>query len=112
MLSPPRRTPAVPTGYRTACLPLYEYAAFGLRRHSPFPILTLERPSSMKNTVYDRLARREVSLGPQRYTGIRGIYGDRHWIENLDIVNELEGHSGCVNALRWAPPGMGVAGLY
>ncbi|KAF2654565.1 WD40 repeat-like protein [Lophiostoma macrostomum CBS 122681] len=59
----------------------------------------------MKYTVYDRLLRREVGFGHQRYSSIRGIYGDRHWIAEMDIVNELEGHNGCVNALSWSRSG-------
>lgn len=55
----------------------------------------------MKNTIYDRLLRRETG-DRTRYAGIRGIYGDRKWIQDMDIVNELEGHNGCVNALRYA----------
>jgi nuclear receptor interaction protein len=55
----------------------------------------------MKYTVYDRLLKREVGQQRRTYTDIRGIYGDRHWINELDIVNELEGHNGCVNALRY-----------
>jgi nuclear receptor interaction protein len=54
----------------------------------------------MKYTVYDRLLKREVGQQRKQYTDIRGIYGDKQWIEDMDIVNELEGHSGCVNALR------------
>jgi nuclear receptor interaction protein len=53
----------------------------------------------MKYTVYDRLLAREIGQARSKYTGIRAIYGDRQWVEHLDIVNELEGHSGCVNAL-------------
>ncbi|KAH7406157.1 hypothetical protein DE146DRAFT_609062 [Phaeosphaeria sp. MPI-PUGE-AT-0046c] len=49
----------------------------------------------MKYTVFDRLLQREVGTQRKQYTNIRGIYGDRQWIDNLDIVNELEGHSGC-----------------
>lgn len=56
----------------------------------------------MKYTVYDRLFKREVGHQRRTYTGIRGIYGDRHWVDDLDIVNELEGHNGCVNALRYS----------
>ena len=56
----------------------------------------------MKYTVYDRLLKREVGQQRKRYTNVRGIYGDRQWIEDMDIVNELEGHNGCVNALRYA----------
>lgn len=53
----------------------------------------------MKHTVYDRLLRREVGQERNRYSDVRGIYGDRQWVEDMDIVNELEGHNGCVNAL-------------
>ena len=53
----------------------------------------------MKFTLQDRLLRRELGYS-SRYTAIRGIYGDRAWIDDLDIVNELGGHTGCVNALR------------
>lgn len=53
----------------------------------------------MKNTVYDRLLRREIGQDTSRYAGVQGIYGDKHWIGRMDIVNELEGHNGCVNAL-------------
>lgn len=53
----------------------------------------------MKLTLPDRLLHRE--LGERyRYSAIKGIYGDRTWVDELDIVNELGGHSGCVNALR------------
>ena len=55
----------------------------------------------MKYTLYDRLLKREVGHQRRTYTDIRGIYGDKHWVDNLDIVNELEGHNGCVNALRY-----------
>jgi nuclear receptor interaction protein len=55
----------------------------------------------MKNTVYDRLLRREVASDRKRYSGVSGIYGDRKWVQDLDIVNELEGHTGCVNALSF-----------
>jgi len=53
----------------------------------------------MKYTIHDRLLKRELG-DPRRYSKIRGIYGDRAWVDELDIVNELGGHSGCVNALR------------
>lgn len=53
----------------------------------------------MKYTVYDRLLKREVGQQRKKYADIRGIYGDRKWIADMDIVNELEGHNGCVNAL-------------
>jgi hypothetical protein len=57
----------------------------------------------MTYTIYDRLLRREVGLGRKRYSSVHGIYGDRQWVEDMDIVNELEGHNGCVNALRSEP---------
>lgn len=54
----------------------------------------------MKNNLLDRLLRRE--LGSRlKYAGIKGIYGDRTWIDELDIIDELGGHTGCVNALRY-----------
>jgi len=34
------------------------------------------------------------------YRSLKGFYGDPFFIKELDIVNELNGHSGCVNALR------------
>ncbi|TKA72080.1 hypothetical protein B0A49_08699, partial [Cryomyces minteri] len=49
-------------------------------------------------SLYDRLLKRELG-SDGRYSKIRGIYGDKQWIRDLDIVNELGGHSGCVNAL-------------
>lgn len=54
----------------------------------------------MKDSLYDRLWRRE-SGESSAYAGLRGIYGSREWINDLDIVNELGGHTGCVNALRY-----------
>ncbi|KAF1841591.1 WD40 repeat-like protein [Cucurbitaria berberidis CBS 394.84] len=59
----------------------------------------------MKYTVYDRLLKREVGQQRKKYTDIRGIYGDRQWVEDMDIVDELEGHHGCVNALSWSTSG-------
>ena len=50
-------------------------------------------------TVSNRLLRRELDR-PSRFSSIKAIYGDRTWVSDLDIVNELGGHSGCVNALR------------
>lgn len=47
----------------------------------------------------DRLIRRELELG-DTYCTTRSIYGDRRFMKDLDIVNELKGHTGCVNALR------------
>lgn len=47
----------------------------------------------------DRLLRRELGSNP-RHSKVQYLYGDRKWIHDLDIVNELDGHDGCVNALR------------
>ncbi|KAL9061570.1 MAG: hypothetical protein Q9162_000102 [Coniocarpon cinnabarinum] len=52
----------------------------------------------------DRLLRRELGRN-DFYTNPRGIYGDKKWVHDLDIVNELDGHSGCVNALSWSKTG-------
>ncbi|GAM82617.1 hypothetical protein ANO11243_005990 [Dothideomycetidae sp. 11243] len=38
-------------------------------------------------------------------SSIRSLYGHSRWIDSLDIVNELTGHSGCVNALSWSKSG-------
>ena len=54
----------------------------------------------MGTSIYDRILRRELG-GTSSYSAINGIYGDKRWIDDLDIVNELGGHSGCVNALRY-----------
>lgn len=53
----------------------------------------------MGPSIYDRILRRELGESSQ-YSSVRGLYGDRAWIGELDIVSELGGHSGCVNALR------------
>ena len=53
----------------------------------------------MDSSLLDRLVRRELG-GRSKYAGIKGVYGDRTWINELDIVDELGGHTGCVNALR------------
>lgn len=54
----------------------------------------------MKDSLYDRLWRRE-SGEKSRYASLSGIYGSKEWVNDLDIVNELGGHTGCVNALWW-----------
>ena len=52
----------------------------------------------MKITLPDRLLRRQLG-DKSDYSSVRGLYGDKAWIDDLDIINELGGHSGCVNAL-------------
>ncbi|KAL5437729.1 hypothetical protein PMIN06_008978 [Paraphaeosphaeria minitans] len=60
----------------------------------------------MKYSVYDRLLEREVATGRnKKYSSVLGLYGDRQWAQDMDIVNELEGHNGCVNALCWSTSG-------
>ena len=54
---------------------------------------------NMKFTLQDRLLYRELG-DYSRNISVKGFYGQRKWVEDLDIVNELGGHSGCVNALR------------
>lgn len=51
-------------------------------------------------SVDARLLAREV-VGPAcpPSKAVRSIYGSRRWVTDLDIVGELYGHRGCVNAL-------------
>lgn len=53
----------------------------------------------MRDSLYGRIWRREAGE-TSPHVDIRGIYGSKEWINDLDIVNELGGHTGCVNALR------------
>jgi hypothetical protein len=57
---------------------------------------------TMKLTLHDRILQREIGDRGRygRYGQIASIYGDKYFVDQLDIVNELEGHNGCVNALR------------
>lgn len=70
----------------------------------------------MKLSLSDELLRREIHdpyrVSPARSgsqsnnTGSRrGLYSNKRWINDLDIVNELGGHKGCVNALSWSTSG-------
>ncbi|CAG7917805.1 unnamed protein product [Penicillium olsonii] len=59
---------------------------------------------AMKNSIHHRLWHRECGDQSQ-YAGLRGIYGSQEWVDGLDIVNELGGHTGCVNALSWSRSG-------
>ncbi|KAI9840621.1 MAG: hypothetical protein M1838_003983, partial [Thelocarpon superellum] len=45
-----------------------------------------------------RLLQRELGIVPQE-ASVTALYGDKGWVDELDIVNELGGHSGCVNTL-------------
>ncbi|KAI9370366.1 hypothetical protein BJX61DRAFT_535693 [Aspergillus egyptiacus] len=62
----------------------------------------------MTGSLYDRIWRREAG-GLSTSANIRGIYGSKEWIDELDIVNELGGHTGCVNALSWSRSGQFLA---
>lgn len=59
----------------------------------------------MRNTLVDRLYRRETYGSNSTANSYRKLYSDRRLIDDLDIVNELDGHSGCVNALSWSKSG-------
>ncbi|KAF2208817.1 hypothetical protein CERZMDRAFT_48538 [Cercospora zeae-maydis SCOH1-5] len=50
-----------------------------------------------------RLHLRELRDDPQ--SCYRSLYAHRRFINALDIVNELQGHTGCVNALSWSKDG-------
>ncbi|CRG92485.1 WD and tetratricopeptide repeats protein 1 [Talaromyces islandicus] len=58
----------------------------------------------MKSSLYDRILQRELAHHP-RSASLHGIYGAAEWMDGLDIVNELGGHTGCVNALSWSRSG-------
>ncbi|KAL4821505.1 hypothetical protein BDW67DRAFT_172263 [Aspergillus spinulosporus] len=58
----------------------------------------------MTRSLYDRIWLREAG-GGSTTANIRGIYGSKEWVSDLDIVNELGGHTGCVNALSWSRSG-------
>ena len=59
----------------------------------------------MKDSISNQLFNREIRDLAVRSKTYRKLYSDRRLIDDLDIVNELEGHSGCVNALSWSKSG-------
>ncbi|OQN95366.1 hypothetical protein B0A48_18472 [Cryoendolithus antarcticus] len=59
----------------------------------------------MKETLTTKLLERECSDYAIKLRSYRKLYSDRSIVKNLDIVNELDGHSGCVNALSWSKSG-------
>ena len=63
----------------------------------------------MKHSFTTRLHQREIDDAAVRSTSYRKLYTDRRLIDDLDIVNELDGHSGCVNALSWSKSGQLLA---
>ncbi|KAG8623676.1 hypothetical protein KVT40_008652 [Elsinoe batatas] len=60
---------------------------------------------SLNNLILDRELR-DYQIPSRR---VRTAYGRSEWVDNLDIVNELSGHSGCVNALSWSKSGQLLA---
>lgn len=71
------------------------------------PLLPFEPPNAdtMKDALISQLYDREINDLAVRSKRYRKLYSDRRLIDDLDIVNELEGHSGCVNALSWSKSG-------
>ena len=59
----------------------------------------------MRDRFSEKLYHREITDIGARSKTYRKLYGDRRLIDDLDIVNELDGHSGCVNALSWSKSG-------
>ena len=59
----------------------------------------------MANTLERKLLHREITDPAVNSKSYRKLYSDRSLIDDLDIVNELDGHSGCVNALSWSKSG-------
>ncbi|RMD39766.1 hypothetical protein DV735_g5362, partial [Chaetothyriales sp. CBS 134920] len=60
--------------------------------------------SSIDNGFAYSLLRKK--LGERRSDrSIKPLYGHRSFVQDLDIVNELGGHTGCVNALSWSSGG-------
>lgn len=55
--------------------------------------------AKMRNSIANRVMNREIG-GKEYLSTIGDMYGDKLWVDELDIVNELGGHTGCVNALR------------
>lgn len=54
----------------------------------------------MRDNLDVRLLNRTLGARRLRQT-VKTLYGDKAWAEDLDVVNELGGHTGCVNALRY-----------
>jgi len=59
----------------------------------------------MKDNLSTKIFHRESSDYAIKNRSYRKLYSDPSLIANLDIVNELDGHSGCVNALSWSKSG-------
>jgi nuclear receptor interaction protein len=63
----------------------------------------------MKDSLAGRLHTREVFDTAVRSHSHRKLYSTRSLINDLDITQELGGHSGCVNALSWTKSGHWLA---
>ncbi|QIW97824.1 hypothetical protein AMS68_003342 [Peltaster fructicola] len=59
----------------------------------------------MSLSLGQRILEREISASLSRRRAYRDFYSDRQLVQDLDIVNELDGHTGCVNALSWSTSG-------
>ncbi|KAK8191560.1 WD and tetratricopeptide repeat-containing protein [Phyllosticta capitalensis] len=55
--------------------------------------------------LYTKVLDREIGLRNTKYRRVHDLYGDKQFVRDLDIVNELSGHTGCVNALCWSKSG-------
>ena len=58
----------------------------------------------MADTFDVKLLRRSLAER-KRDTSVKTLYADRSFVDQLDIINELGGHTGCVNALRCVEQG-------
>lgn len=65
----------------------------------------------MRDSIYTKLYARELTSPAVRAPTLayRRLYSDHSLVADLDIVNELDGHSGCVNALSWSKSGQLLA---
>lgn len=54
--------------------------------------------------LYTKVLDREIGLRNTKYRRVHDLYGDKQFVRDLDIVNELSGHTGCVNALWYGEP--------
>ncbi|KAL7266716.1 hypothetical protein RUND412_010727 [Rhizina undulata] len=58
----------------------------------------------MHQNLNTKLLYREL-YGNAGAGSLASIYGSKEFVDNLDIVDELHGHRGCVNALCWSRSG-------
>ncbi|KAA8893661.1 wd and tetratricopeptide repeat protein [Sphaerosporella brunnea] len=60
--------------------------------------------TARNKSVNEKLFYRELQ-GKRGISSIPNLYGSRKWVNELDIVGELRGHDGCINALQWSRDG-------